>query len=121
LEETIDLQYTLGMMGILIDGAEWAFEINSSEITASTIPQSSLNKCHKELSYHPVHQRISAKAMYWVNIEDKYSPIDIITQCLGWGNFWPLLEPHVFRKIENIIDKPFHTIIKIIQDVPIGA
>jgi hypothetical protein len=73
-EQSMDLGYTLRMMGILIDGPAWAFRDNASVITSSTIPQSTLQKRHNALSYHRVCESIAAKIMYLVHVEGKYSP-----------------------------------------------
>jgi hypothetical protein len=88
-ERTIDLRYTLCMMGIPTDVPAWAFGDNASVITSSTIPQSTLNKRHNALSYHCVCESIAAKILYLVHVEGKYNPSDILTKALGWVNFWP--------------------------------
>ena len=43
-EQIMDLQYTLRMMGVPLDGKAYMFGDNQSLITSGTIPHSSLNK-----------------------------------------------------------------------------
>ena len=49
-EQSIDLQYTLKMMGVPLDGKAYMFGDKESIITSGTIPRSSLNKCHNALA-----------------------------------------------------------------------
>jgi hypothetical protein len=86
-EQIMDIRYTLRMMGIPIDGPAWASGDNPSVITSSTIPQSTLNKRHKALSYHRVCESIAAKIMCLVHVEGKYNPRDILTKSTWLGQF----------------------------------
>jgi hypothetical protein len=63
-EQIIDLRYTLCMMGIPIDVPSWMFGDNQSVITSCTIPESTLNKQQKALSYHLVRECIAAILLY---------------------------------------------------------
>ena len=65
-EQTLDLCYTLRMIGIPIDGKSWLFGDNQSVIISSTIPQSTLNKFHKALSYHCVHECIAIGIIHYI-------------------------------------------------------
>ena len=120
-EQIMDLRYTLRMMGIPIDGPAWMFGDNSSVITSSTIPQSTLNKRHNALSYHRVRECLAAKIIYLLHIDGKYNPSDVLTKPLGYTHFWPLIQPLLFWKGETIINKPFPIIIKEIKDDPSSA
>jgi hypothetical protein len=95
-EQIFDLSYTLRMMGIPVDGPAWAFGDKASVITSSTIPLSTLNKRHNDLSYHHVCESIASKILYLVHVEGKYNPSDILTKAFGWSNFWPLVQPLLF-------------------------
>jgi hypothetical protein len=101
-EQIMDLRYTLRMMGIPLDGPAWMFGDNQSVITSSTIPHSNLNKRHNALSYHRVREAISAKVMYFIHIDGKLNPSDVMTKFLGWTKFWPLIQPFLFWKGETI-------------------
>jgi hypothetical protein len=59
-EQIMDLNYTLRMMGIPIDGPAWMFGDNQSVMTSSTIPHSNQSKGHNDLSYHRIREAISA-------------------------------------------------------------
>jgi hypothetical protein len=76
----MDLRYTLRMMGIPIDGPAWLFGDNQSVIISSTIPHSNLNKRHNALSYHRVREAIAAEIMYFLHMDGKYNPSDILTK-----------------------------------------
>jgi hypothetical protein len=104
-EQIIDLHYTLHVMGLSIDGTAWPFGDNASVIISSTISQYTHYKQHNALSYHCVCESISAKILCLVHVEGKYNPSDILTKALGWDNFWPLVQPLLFRKGDNNIDK----------------
>jgi hypothetical protein len=105
-EQIMDLRYTLRVMGIPIDGPAWMFGDNQSVITSSTIPHSNLSKRHNALSYHRVHEAISANILSFIHIDGKINPSDILTKFLSWTKFWPLIQPMLIWKGETI--KDFH-------------
>jgi hypothetical protein len=101
-EQIMDLRYTLRMMGIPIDGPSWMFGDNQSVVTSSTIPHSNLNKRHNALSYHRVREAISAGILYFLHIDGKLNPSDVLTKFLTWAKFWPLIQPMLFWKGETV-------------------
>jgi hypothetical protein len=103
-EQIMDLRYTIRMMGIPLDGPAWLFGDNQSVITSSTIPHSNLNKRHNALSYHRVREAIAAKVLYFIHVDGKRNPSDVMTKFLGWAKFWPLIQPFLFWKGETIKD-----------------
>jgi hypothetical protein len=105
-EQIMDLRYTLRMMGIPLDGPAWMFGDNQSVITSSTIPHSNLNKRHNALSYHRVREAMSAQLMYFIHIDGKLNPSDVMTKFLSWAKFWPLIQPFLFWKGETMKDIP---------------
>ena len=116
-EQIIDLRYTLRMMGIPIDGPSWMFGDNQSVITSSTIPESALNKRHNALSYHLVRECIAANIIYFLHIEGKHNPSDLLTKILSRADFGPLIQPLLFWKGDTIIKhNPLPVIIKQIKD-----
>jgi hypothetical protein len=118
-EQVMDLRYTLRMMGIPIDGPSWCFGDNQSVIVSSTIPQSMLNKRHNALSYHRVRECIANETIYFMHIDGKTNPSDVLTKFLGWSQFWPLIQPLLFWKgetMKNVIETtPVANIIKDLQ------
>jgi hypothetical protein len=108
-EQIMDLRYTLRMMGIPLDGPAWLFGDNQSVITSSTIPHSNLNKRHNALSYHRVREAIAAKVLYFIHVDGKRNPSDVMTKFLGWAKFWPLIQPFLFWKGETIKDISEHS------------
>jgi hypothetical protein len=105
-EQIMDLRYTLRMMGIPVDGPSWMFGDNKSVITSSTIPHSTLNKRHNALSYHRVREAISSEIIYFMHIEGKYNPSDVLTKFLNWSKFWLLIQPLLFWKGETMKEIP---------------
>jgi hypothetical protein len=103
-EQIMDLRYTLRMMGIPIDGPAWLFGDNQSVIISSNIPHSNLHKRHNALSYHRVREAIAAEIMYFLHMDGKYNPSDILTKFLNWAKFWPLVQPLLFWKGETAKD-----------------
>jgi hypothetical protein len=101
-EQVMDLRYTLRMMGIPIDGPSWCFGDNQSVIVSSTIPQSMLNKRHNALSYHRVRECIANEIIYFMHVNGKSNPSDVLTKFLGWSQFWPLIQPLLFWKGETL-------------------
>jgi hypothetical protein len=105
------------MMGIPIDGPSWMFGDNQSVITSSTIPESTLNKRQHALSYHLVRECIASNIIYFIHVEGKYNPSDLLTKTLSWTNFWPLIQPLLFWKGDTLIkDRSLPFIIKDIKD-----
>jgi hypothetical protein len=79
MEQIMDLQYTLRMMGIPLDGLSWMFGDSQSFIDSSTIAHSNVNKHHKALFYHRVHEAISAGILVFDHIDGDLNPYDILT------------------------------------------
>jgi hypothetical protein len=117
-EQIMDLRYTLRMMGIPIDGPSWLFGDNQSVIISSNIPHSSLNKRHNALSYHRVREAIAAEILYFLHMDGKYNPSDILTKFLNWAKFWPLVQPLLFRKGETTKDsKAASPVTQLIEEI----
>jgi hypothetical protein len=121
-EQIMDLRYTLRMLGIPLDGPAWMFGDNQSVITSSTIPHSNLNKRHNALSYHRVREAISAGILYFLHIDGKLNPSDILTKFLPWVKFWPLIQPLLFWKGETMKDiHPSLPITQVIEAIALAA
>jgi hypothetical protein len=86
-EQIIDLRYILRIMGIPINGPSWMFRDNQGVITSSTIPESTLNKLQNALSYHLVRECIAANIIYFIHVEGKYNPSDLLITILSWTKF----------------------------------
>ena len=95
-EQIIGFRYTLGLMGIPLDGPSWMFGDNQSVLTSSTIPESALNKRQNALSYHLVRECIAAHIISFMHFECKHNPSDFLTKFLSWPNIWPLMQPLLF-------------------------
>jgi hypothetical protein len=93
-EQIMDICFTLRMMGLSIDCSAWMFGDNQSVITSYTVPHSTLNKRHSALSYHRVREAISAQILYFIHIDGKSNPSDILTKFLSW------IQPMLFGKVK---------------------
>ena len=115
----MDLRYTLRMLGVPLDGPSWMFGDNQSDITSSTMSHSALKKRHNALSYHGVREAIATKVLYFVHVERRLNPADILIKFLMWSKFWPLVQPFVFWKGETIKDilptQPMTEMIKVLK------
>ena len=82
------------------------------------IPHSNLNNHHNALSYHCVCEAMSAQLMYFIHIDGKLNPSDVMTKFLSWAKFWPLIQPFLFWKGETMKDiSPTTPIPQIIADI----
>ena len=74
VEQIIDLQYTLHMFGVPIDGTSWLFGDNKLVVTSSTIAHSTLNKCWNALSYHKVREAVAGNIVRFEHIPTGDNP-----------------------------------------------
>ena len=93
-EQILDLRYTLRMMGLPIDGPYWLFGDNSSVITSSTTPHSTLNKRHNALSYHRLRESIAG--IHFLHVSGIHNPSDVLTKFLGYAKLKYLIRPLLF-------------------------
>ena len=84
-EQIRELQETLRMMGIPLEKLAWIIGDNSSVITSSTIPFSSLKKRHQALSYHYVRSNIAHGLLKFCYVGSKENVADTCTK------FYPLM------------------------------
>ena len=119
-EQIFDLQYTLRMMGIPINGKSWLFGENQSVITSSTIPKSTLNKRHNALSYHRVRECIAMGIINLLHVDGKNNPSDVLTKFLPYNKLRPLIQPLLFWKGETMVNdnKPLPVIIRSLNNDP---
>ena len=101
VEQIIDLQYTLCMFSVPIDGTSWLFGNNKSVVTSSTIPHSTLNKRWNTLSYHKVREAVAGNIVRFEHIPTGDNPAHILTKSLPWHKAWVHVEPLLFWKGET--------------------
>jgi hypothetical protein len=85
------------------------------------LPQSTLNKRHNVLSYHRVRECIASGIIYFMHVEGRFNPSDILKKFFGWTKFWPLIQPLLFWKGETLLNetigqKPLPVLIKDTKD-----
>ena len=94
-DQIVDLQLTLGYMGIKVNRSVM-FGDNQSVVTSATIPQSKLNKRHVALSYHRVREAIAQHTLEFHHIDGKINPADMLSKFAGYQQFWPILRGLLF-------------------------
>ena len=77
VEQIIDLQYTLRMLGVPIEGPSWLFGDNKAVVTSSTIPHSLMNKCWNAISYHKVCEAVAGGFIRFEHISTDQNPADL--------------------------------------------
>jgi hypothetical protein len=100
-EQTMDVRYTLRMLGVPVEGPSYMFGDNASVITSSTIPHSALGKRHNALSYHRVREAIAAGVLCLFHMDGKHNPADILTKFKPHHEAWPLVQPLLFERSNN--------------------
>jgi hypothetical protein len=95
VDQIMDMCMTLRYLGVSVRSKSFMFGDNQAVVTNSTIPHSTLNKCHNALSYHWVREMIAAKVLgyYWIN--GKSNPADIVSKHWGYQQVWTLLKPPI--------------------------
>jgi hypothetical protein len=75
----MDLQFTLRMMGVPLDGKAYIFGDNQSLMTSGTIPHSAINKRHNALAYHCVCEAsIASDVICFFHISGKINPANVL-------------------------------------------
>ena len=84
-------------LGIEVDGPMYMFSDNQSVVTSSTLPHSSLTKCHNALSYHRIHEATAARVLTFFHMDGKKNPSDILSKLLAsHSETWKLVKPLLF-------------------------
>ena len=91
-------------MSLWMDLHGCLFGDNKSVITSSTLPHSTLTKCHNALSYHCVREAIASNVMFFIHIDGIQNPLDALSKHLGHAKMWQLIQPLLFWKGETDID-----------------
>ena len=98
VEQIIDLQYKLRILGVPIEGPSWLFGDNKVVVTSSTIPHSSPNKRWNAITYHKVGKAVAGGFIHFERISTDQNPADILTKSLPWHKARVHVEPLLFWK-----------------------
>jgi len=77
------LCYKLYIMGVPVDGPAKVLVDNNLVVRNSTIPSSTLQKQHKAICYHYVHENVAAKIICIAFIPSAKKLADMFTKLLG--------------------------------------
>ena len=72
------------------------FGDNESVVTSSTKMESPLSKRHHILSYHRVREAIAAKILWFMHIEGKTNPADVLSKHSSFADMWTHIRPMLF-------------------------
>jgi len=96
-ELTMELRYTLRMLGVPIDGPALMLGDNMSVVLNTTVPSSVLKKKHLGIGYHRVREAIAAGVIRFCHIPSEENVADILTKPLANAAFHTILKPILFR------------------------
>jgi hypothetical protein len=96
-QQVINLCTMLCYLGIPIHETSYMFRDNKTVVdTSSTIPHAKLHKHHNALSFHHIHEAVTAKFMLIFHLSGEFNPADIMTKHWGYPQIWRLLQPILF-------------------------
>ena len=72
------------------------FGDNESVVNSSVKPEAKLHKRHTALSFHRVHEAISANIIKFIHIPGTINPADILSKHWGHKQIWDILQPILF-------------------------
>jgi hypothetical protein len=65
-------------------------------VKSSTLPEAKLHKRHTLLSFHRVREAIAARFIYFIHIDGRINPADILSKHWGHSQVWENLKPLLF-------------------------
>ncbi len=92
VELLVSLRYKLRMKGVPLEGPVNTFCDNSSVVTNSTIPSSTLKKKHNSIAYHRVREAIAAKVLRIAWVQTGKNLADLLTKPLPGPTLHALCE-----------------------------
>ena len=101
VDQTIDIRYTLRMLGVPLDGPTWMFGDNLSVVNSSTIPSGKLQKRNNILNYHRVREAQAAGIINFVHIDGKENPADICTKHTSTSQWFHVMKPLIYWRARD--------------------
>jgi len=101
VEQAIDLRYILRMLGVEVRGATTLFGDNSSMITNTSLPHSTLKKRSNANAYHRVREAVAAGFIRMVHCGTKYNLADIGTKAMNGPGHQFLLQNQRFPPVST--------------------
>lgn len=100
------LRYKLRMFGIPLDGPANTFCDNTSVVTDSTQPASTLKKKHNSITYHRVCEAIAAKVIRLAWVHTNKNLADLLMKPLPGPTLHVLCEKilYLFKEKEDVIE-----------------
>jgi hypothetical protein len=92
-EQIIEIRTLLCYLGVPIRNQSYMFGDNLAVVKSSTLPKAKLHKRHTLLSFHRVREAIAAGIIYFIHIDGRINPADILSKHWGHAQVWekPLL------------------------------
>lgn len=82
VDKIVEIQYMLRVLGVPMEGPSYMLGGNLAVVNSSKIPDDTLKKRHKALSYHRVREALAAVIIKFIHIDGDKSPADILTKPL---------------------------------------
>ena len=79
-EQIMDIMQTLRYLGAPIGAKSHLFGDHRCAITSTTLPHSTLTKCHNIQTFHRVREAIAAKIMAFYWIQSAYNLSDMLSK-----------------------------------------
>ena len=87
----MDIRQTLRYLGAPNCSKSYLFGDNRSVVTSSTLPHSTLTKCHNILAFHRVGEAIAARMMAFYWILSAYNLSNMLSKHWDHPNVYPMI------------------------------
>ena len=101
VEQSIDLRYTLRMLGVEVKGPTILFGDNKSMITNTSLPHSTLKKRSNANAYHRCREAVAAGFIRMVHCGTKFNLADMGTKALNGPGHQFLLQNQNFPPVST--------------------
>ena len=103
MDHSVELRYTLRMLGVPIDGPTVLFGDNESMVKNVTLPHSSLKKRHNAVAYHRVCEAIAGDIVRIIHCRSKYNLADWGTKAVNGIVHQFLMNNQVFPPLHFLL------------------
>ena len=101
-EQIIELRTMLRYFGVPIKGETYMFGDNKEVVDKSNVPHVKLHKIHVILSFHWVWEEIAAKILYFIFLQGKDNPEDILSKSWGYQQVHIMFKAILFWEGDTI-------------------
>ena len=95
-DQVIDLRNTMRYLGVPVEDHTVMFGDNKSVVDSAMIPHHKLNKRHHALSFHRVREAVASGMLWFIHIDGKLNPADVLSKHWEYSAVWKHLQPLLF-------------------------